>query len=258
MTTSTIVLSAISVMNILAIISVVFSQRRESSTRFAWILVLALIPVGGFILYLFFGHDYRRRERIEYSNAMLKETEEYISQQIEHTRNRQFADLSLKQMAHMNLVNAQAPLTSDNRVRIFNNGREKFDALLDDLRNARSYIHLLYFIFRTDELGKEILDILIERARAGLDVKVVYDSIGNLTVSGRHFRLLMRAGGHVFHYSPLFSGLVSANYRNHRKLAFVDGRIGYVGGMNIGLEYICGRGKQTPGATPICASRDRP
>ena len=246
MTTSTIILAVIHFLNILAIITVIFFQRKESSTRFAWLLVLALIPVGGFILYLFFGHDYRRRERLEYSEKLIEEADTHIRRQIEHTRGRQFSDLSFKQMAHMNLVQGQAPFTSDNSVKVFNHGREKFASLLADLRAAQSYIHFLYFIFRTDELGREILDILTEKARAGLDVKVVYDDIGNLAVSGRFFKQLKLAGGHVFRYSPLFTGLVSANYRNHRKLAIIDGRIGYIGGMNIGLEYVRGRGKLTP------------
>ena len=246
MTTSAVVLAVIHVLNILAIITVIFFQRKESSTRFAWILVLALIPVGGFILYLFFGHDYRRRERLEYSEAVIKEVDEYLEGQVEHTRSLEMADRSFPQMAHMNLINAHSPLSSDNSVRVFTNGRDKFDSLLEDLRQARNYIHLLYFIFRTDELGREILDILSEKARAGLDVKVVYDDIGNLSISGRAFQELRRAGGHVFRYSPLFTGLVSANYRNHRKLAIIDGRIGYIGGMNIGLEYVLGRGSLTP------------
>ena len=246
MTTSTIILTAIHVLNLAAIITVIFFQRKESATRFAWLLVLALIPVGGFILYMFFGHDYRRRERVQYSEAVIKEAEEHIRRQVEHTRARPFTDLSVRQMARMNLVQARAPLTGDNSVKVFNSGRDKFDSLLEDLRGARNYIHLLYFIFRTDELGREILGVLTEKALAGLDVKVVYDDIGNLAVSDKVFRPLKKAGGHVYRYSPLFTSLVSANYRNHRKLAVIDGRIGYIGGMNIGLEYVRGRGRLTP------------
>lgn len=90
------------------------------------------------------------------------------------------------------------------------------------------------------------MDILAEKAAAGLDVKVVYDDVGNLKVSGRGFKKLRQAGAHVFRYSPMFSSLVSANYRNHRKLAIIDGEIGYIGGMNIGCEYIKGRGRLAP------------
>ena len=246
MTTSTIVLSAVHVLNIAAIITVIFFQRKEPSTRFAWILVLSLFPVGGFVLYLFFGHDYRRKERIEYSEAATEEIHDYIERQIEHTHGTEFADQRFVQLARLNLVNNRAPLSNDNNVRIFNNGKDKFDSLLSDLRSARSYIHLLYFIFRTDELGEEILKVLTEKAEAGLDVKVVYDDLGNLAVSGKGFRKLRQAGGQVFRYSPMFTGMVSANYRNHRKLAIIDGQIGYIGGMNIGCEYVRGRGSLTP------------
>lgn len=246
MTTSTIVLAIIHVLNIAAIITVVFFQRKESSTRFAWILLLALFPVGGFLLYLFFGHDYRRRERIGYSEAATEEIQAYIDKQIEHTRGTRFADQRFVQLARLNLANGRAPLSDDNEVRIFNCGRDKFEALTADLKAAENYIHLLYFIFRTDGLGGEILDILTEKAEAGLDVRVVYDDIGNLAVSSRGFRRLQKAGGQVFRYSPMFTSLVSANYRNHRKLAIIDGRVGYIGGMNIGREYVEGRGRLSP------------
>ncbi len=246
MTTATILLTAVHVLNIAAIITVIFFQRKEASTRFAWILVLALFPVGGFILYLFFGHDYRRRERIEYSELATQEIKEYIDDQIRQTREPQFADMRFSQLAHLNLVNDHAPLSDDNQVRIFTDGREKFAALIEDLKAAKNYIHLLYFIFRTDALGEEILAILTEKAEAGLDVKVVYDDIGNLAVSRRGFKRLKKAGGQVFGYSPMFTSLVSANYRNHRKLAVIDGLVGYIGGMNIGCEYIEGRGQLRP------------
>lgn len=246
MSTSAIILAAIHVLNIAAIITVIFFQRKEASTRFAWIMVLALIPVGGFVLYLFFGHDYRRRERLRYSESATKEIQKYIEKQIEHTKGEEFADHRFRQLAHLNLVNDHAPVSNDNSVRIFNHGRDKFTALLEDLRTARHYIHLLYFIFRTDDLGEQILSVLTEKARAGLDVKVVYDDVGNLAVSGQNFERLKKAGGHVFRYSPMFTSFVSANYRNHRKLAIIDGRVGYIGGMNIGREYVEGRGKLIP------------
>ena len=246
MTTSTVVLAIIHVLNIVAIVTVIFFQRKESSTRFAWILVLSLIPIGGFILYLFFGHDYRRKERIEYSETATREIQDYVQNQLNHTLGQELADTYYFQLARMNLVNDQSPLSSDNDVRIFNQGRDTYEALLQDLRAASQYIHLLYFIFRTDELGLEILDILAEKAEAGLDVKLVYDDVGNLAVSNRGFKRLKKAGGHVFCYSPMFTSLVSANYRNHRKLAIIDGRVGYIGGMNVGCEYIHGRGRLTP------------
>lgn len=245
MTTSTVLLAAIHIFNIAAIITVIFFQRRESSTRFAWILVLVFLPIAGFFLYLLFGHSYVRKERLAYSEAAVKEIHHYRETQFEEADS---LDLERRyvQMVRLNLVNDSAPVTIDNSVRVYAGGEEKFRDLLEDIRNAEKHVHLLYFIFRTDETGHAILDLLAEKAARGVDVKVVYDSIGNLAVSDRGFKKLKNAGGSVFRYSPLISSFVSANYRNHRKLAVIDGNIGYIGGMNIGTEYIRGKKKLNP------------
>lgn len=246
MNTSTVILSLLHLLNIAAIIAVIFFQRKDSPTRFAWLMVLVFFPVGGFILYMLFGHNYARRERLQYSAEATRQLAGYVQMQLERSGDMDMADKRYVQLARMNLVNNGSVLTSDNDIRVFNNGKDKFAALMADIKNANEYIHLLYFIFRTDELGRELLDLLAEKAAAGLDVIVVYDDVGNVAVSGLGFRRLRKAGGRVYRYSPLLSGLVSANYRNHRKLAIIDGKIGYIGGMNVGREYVRGRGKLTP------------
>ena len=245
MTTSTIFLAGIHVLNLMAIITVIFFQRKESSTRFAWILVLAFIPVGGFVLYLLFGHSYVRKERLAYSESAVKEIHQYLETQLARADNLNM-DRRYVQMVRLNLVNDEAPLTDDNQVRVYTAGEEKFRDLMRDIEAAEKHVHLLYFIFRTDELGDAILDLLTRKAAQGVDVKVVYDDLGNAAVSSRGFRKLREAGGRVFRYSPLITSFVSANYRNHRKLAVIDGKIGYIGGMNIGTEYVKGKKKLVP------------
>ena len=245
MTTSTILLAAVHVLNIAAIITVIFFQRKESATRFAWLLVLVFLPVAGFFLYLLFGHSYVRKERFAFSESAVKEIHHYLQTQIYEAESLPL-ERRYVQMVRLNLVNDEAPVTDDNTVRVYTNGAEKFRDLLQDIRNAEKYVHLLYFIFRTDEIGNAILDLLAEKAARGVDVKVVYDSIGNVAVSARGFEKLRNAGGRVYRYSPLITSFVSANYRNHRKLAIIDGKVGYIGGMNIGTEYIEGKKKLTP------------
>lgn len=246
MTFSAVFFASAHLLNLAAIIVLVFFQRKEPSTRYTWILVFLLLPYLGVALYLLFGHNYARREQIQYSQEALREVDDIIASQIRNSDKMLFADKRFIKVAHMNLVNDHMRVTSNNKVRIFNNGADKFASLKQDIREAREYVHLLYFIFRTDELGREIIDLLTEKAEQGVDVKVVYDDIGNFAVSSLAFHKLRKAGGSVHRYSPIITSLFTANYRNHRKLALIDGKIGYVGGMNIGSEYIHGKGKLTP------------
>lgn len=245
MTTSAVLLAVIHILNITTIITVIFFQRKEAATRFAWILVLVFLPVAGFFLYMLFGHSYVRKERFAYSESAVKEIHQYLETQLQEADS---LDLERRyvQMVRLNLVNDEALVTNDNSVRVYAGGREKFHDLLEDIRHAKRHVHLLYFIFRTDGTGAAILELLAEKAAQGVDVKIVYDSIGNLAVSSKGFEKVKNAGGKVFRYSPLITSFVSANYRNHRKLAIIDGTIGYIGGMNIGTEYIEGKKKLAP------------
>lgn len=246
MTFSAVFFTSAHLLNLAAIIVLVFFQRKEPSTRYTWILIFLLLPYLGVILYLLLGHNYARREKIEFSKEAKQEVDDFLASQINNSHRMLFADKRFIKVAHMNLVNDRMRVTSNNKVHIFTNGAEKFESLMRDIREAREYVHLLYFIFRTDELGKQIIDLLTEKAEQGLDVKVVYDDIGNIAVSSLAFHKLRKAGGSVLRYSPLITSLFTANYRNHRKLALIDGKIGYIGGMNIGNEYIHGRGRLTP------------
>lgn len=233
-------------LNVIAIVLVIFFQNKEPATRFAWILVLVFVPLAGFILYMLFGHNYTRRERLQYTASLLKKVQEDFKQVIASTERMDFADKRFVQLARMNMVNDRARLSHNNSFEIFTSGADKFRRLIEDIQAAKEYVHLMYFIFRNDELGKSIIDLLVQKAKQGVDVKVVFDDLGSLTVSRKAFRELRRAGGKVFRYSPLITSLFSANYRNHSKIAVIDGRVGYIGGMNIGVEYIRGRGKLTP------------
>ena len=244
--TSTLVVALFYIATISAIITVAFARRREPATRFAWIVVLVFIPMVGIGLFLLFGRGYTRQERVKMSEETACEVQDYLDRQMESARYMDFASPRYIQLARMNISGAHSPLTADNSVEIFPAGEEKFRRLMEDIRNARCYIHMLYFIFRTDELGEELLDLLTQKAAEGLDVKLVYDDMGNIAVSRRGFKKLSEAGGRVFQYSPLVTSWFSANYRNHRKLVIIDDSIGYIGGMNVGAEYVKGRGKLTP------------
>lgn len=129
-----------------------------------------------------------------------------------------------------------------NDVKIFNNGKDKFDALIADLRAAENSINLQYYIFENDNIGREIREILMQKARAGVTVRVIYDHIGCLRVKRAFFKEMRRAGVQVYPFFrvsfPPFATRI--NWRNHRKIVVIDGKIGYIGGMNIADRYIDG------------------
>lgn len=119
-------------------------------------------------------------------------------------------------------------------------GRQKFEQLLRDLKNAKHHIHMQYYIFRHDELGQRILQVLEEKAKEGVEVRFLYDAIGSNRLFKKHMRPLAEAGGLSEVFFPSIFPLINPrlNFRNHRKIVVIDGNIGYVGGFNVGNEYL--------------------
>lgn len=145
-----------------------------------------------------------------------------------------------KDLIYMLLVNDSAVLTQDNHVDIFTDGNEKFEALMDDIRSAKDHVHLVYYIMRSDDLGNKLLSLLVSKAKEGVEVRVLYDAMGSRRLPRKFFRPLIEAGGKVSAFFPAIIPHLNlqVNYRNHRKLAIIDGKVGYIGGFNIGDEYL--------------------
>ncbi len=139
-----------------------------------------------------------------------------------------------KDHIYMNLINDRAVYTQNNDVMIFTDGRRKFDALLADIERAKDHVHIQYYIIHDDGLGTELIDTLTKKALEGVQVRVLYDHMGSRGISANFYDELKNAGGTVEVFFPHFH----LNYRNHRKLAIIDGEIGYVGGFNVGDEYL--------------------
>ena len=138
-------------------------------------------------------------------------------------------------LAHLHL-NSGNWITFNNKIEYFNNGKDKFEALVQDIRNAKEYIHLEYYIWRGDRLGSRLLDELTKKAAEGVEVRILYDGIGNSRLPKNFFDQFHAAGGYTAAFLPRF--VIRLNYRNHRKLAIIDGKVGYIGGFNIGDEYL--------------------
>ena len=246
-------LTGVALFSIACIVAVLFFERKNPASSLVWVLVLVFFPVAGFIFYLFLGSGYRVSKRKKYKLKAATDDlyNNYIIKHLNFGRSRVFMERHQNTSRLLTYLKNQGDgvFTDNNNADIFTHGTEMFARMMEDMRNAKSHIHVLFYIFRHDTLGREILSILEKKAEEGVQVRLVYDSVGTLMASDRIFRRLMRTGGQVQGFSPIFSSLNShlrLNYRNHRKVVVVDGLIGYVGGMNVGDEY---RGKD-PVLTP--------
>lgn len=224
---------------ILSIVGVVLSENRNPLKSLAWVTVLILLPVGGIILYIFFGRSIKNQRMISRRNKrrLLKdENPASGSGNISHLSadNRRLATIARSLSGSIYF--------SDNDLDIFFYGKEKFDSLKKDLLNAGKYIHIQYYIFEDDKIGQEIADILRQKASEGVKVRVIYDHIGSIHVRNRFFKEMTEAGIEVYPFFkvafPPFA--TRMNWRNHRKIVIIDGTIGYIGGMNIADRYIDG------------------
>ncbi|SNU03695.1 cardiolipin synthase [Prevotellaceae bacterium MN60] len=224
------------------IIHVIMDNRQPAKTM-AWALVIFFIPLVGIVFYLFFGINHRR-ERLVSQRSLDQLTKRSMLSFVEQEdfrvpeRHRQLVDLFINQ-------NMALPF-KDNQIDIITDGYAYIPELLKDIAEAQHHIHLELYIIEDDALGNLVADALIEKARSGVAVRLIYDDVGCWKVSHRFFNRMRDAGIEVSAFLPVhFPSFTSkANYRDHRKLIVIDGVIGYVGGMNIALRYVKGTGQQ--------------
>lgn len=242
-----IILIALTVLYTLMVIAIVYTvlhERRDPTKAVSWIAVVVALPVVGLVAFLFFGQNYRKQKI--FSRKELKDLsvfEEISERQINTLSRINSSNItSNKDIITLLLNNSKSLLTQNNLLSILNNGDSTFSAMISDLKNAQSSIHMEYYIFVNDTLGGEIADILMERAKAGVEVRLIYDDVGSWHLKGSFINKLRKAGVHVQCFMPVvFPWLTSkVNYRNHRKIVVIDGAIGYTGGLNIADRYLHG------------------
>lgn len=222
-----------------AMIKVLMDNRQPAKTM-AWVLVLSFMPIVGIILYFFLGQN-TRKERMISQRSLDQLTKRSM---LEFAEQR---DLRLPKSyrALIKLFTNQSlslPF-KDNEVDICTDGYQFFLSLLRDIGTAEHHIHLDTYIIEDDPLGNLIADVLIDKARQGVEVRLVYDDMGCWKTRNRFFERMREGGVDTRSFMPVkflsfFSSKV--NYRNHRKLCIIDGRVGYIGGMNIALRYVKG------------------
>ncbi|PIC99675.1 MULTISPECIES: cardiolipin synthase [unclassified Sporosarcina] len=233
------------IINIFLAIALIFLERRDPTSTWAWLLVLFFIPILGFIIYLLLGRQLRQKHLFRWEGRSKIGIEKLINYQLEAIENETFEFLKTDteeydDMIYLHLRNNHSVLTQDNDVQVYTDGRDKFDALLEDLEHARDHIHIQYYIFRLDGIGKQIEEILINKAKSGVKVRMLFDDIGSRGLHVKNFNELIESGGEVAAFFPALLPLINPrlNYRNHRKIVIIDGRIGYIGGFNVGDEYL--------------------
>lgn len=236
------------ILNFALVCFVLFAERKESSRRASWLLALLFLPGVGAVLYILAsGHFFTSTKRMQTTRQELNQLlNPYLNQQLAYfeTNKKDFKNdilLKYEDIVKMNLRSAKSGITFTETIDVYTKGIDMFNALCEDLQNAKKAIYMQFFIFHNDKIGTKILDILCEKAKQGVDVRLLYDDVGSILTPISFFNKLDKAGGKSVPFFPvrLFTPL-TLNFRNHRKNVIIDGEIGYFGGVNVGDEYIEG------------------
>ena len=235
------------IITIVFMVILVIQQRGDPMKTIAWLMVVTFVPLLGIVLYFFFGKNYRKEKIFSRKELADSKQMKMLAQYQPGDKHNAayFPDEAVAAKEHIikMLYNSdKALLTEHNRVKILVNGKDTFEQIIAELEKAEKHIHLEYYIIDDDRIGNEIRRILIRKAREGVEVRVIYDDIGCWSLSDEYILSLKIAGVHIFPFMPVrfpyFTNKI--NFRNHRKIIVVDGKVGFVGGMNIADRYISG------------------
>lgn len=228
--------SLVIVLNLIFIILLIFFERKDPTTTWAWLLILTLIPVLGFVLYLFFGltpkkHKiYQRKQETDESGQYRKK---YFDINFKEQQ-KGFGHLE-QSIMRLGFHNELPAAIGYNQLKIYSSGQEKFADLFQDLKEAKNFIHVNYYIINDDQLGNKFMRLLSQKAAEGVEVRLIYDKIGSKNISRYSIFSLEDSGAEVAPFAPF---VLDINYRNHRKNVIIDSQIGYLGGINVGDEYL--------------------
>ncbi len=235
------VVSMLFTLSVLFIAFLIFMENRHPTRTLTWLVVLGSFPVLGFIFYMLFGRNVRKR-RLFYKKALM---DRQTAQKIEGERSYTEEEMLSLGDGHRTMFQlatniGRSPISFSTDTEVLTDGEETFSKILEELEKATHHIHLVYYIVRHDEIGTKIKDVLIEKAKSGVNVRFLYDAVGSWTLSKKYIRDLRDAGVETIPFSPVrlpfFNNKI--NFRNHRKIIVIDGTVGFVGGLNVGDEYL--------------------
>lgn len=237
--------SMLFVVNLVIAFTIIFLERKNPSATLAWIMILFLLPVAGIIFYFLFSQNIARKKIFRLTRYEEEVIDGSLHQQMKEIEEGRFRFSNgearkWKDMIHLNELYGQAYYSQNNKITIMTSGRHKFRMLLRDIENATSSINIMYFIIKNDAVGRRFLAALTKKAREGVEVRLLLDAMGCRQINDRVLQDFIAAGGKRAYFFPpklkIFN--IRFNYRNHRKLAVIDGEVGYIGGFNIAREYL--------------------
>lgn len=221
--------------------AVFFMEHRRPAQMTAWLLLSFVFPFIGFAAYLLLGKKYLRSRKLD---RYKQETSRFACEMSKPAASA--ADVGNKELEQQDKLFKMLtrmtpfPITSRNKTKVLTDGRDTFESILEELEAAQRHIHLDYYTIRDDGIGTRFLEVLVRKAKLGVEVRVLYDGIGSLHLGEPYLRRLKEAGASYSCFLPPRVALCDRklNYRNHRKIVVVDGIVGFVGGINIGDEYL--------------------
>jgi cardiolipin synthase len=225
----------------------IIMEKRSPYKTAAWIMALILLPVFGVVFYLFFGQEFRKQKL--FSRKGIKSLGQFRKLSVKQLRQfkKAFSNLDEKILEKENLIrlllnNSNALLTTGNKIKLLETPAITFDAIFTAIKKARHHIHLEYYIFSNDKIGNRLKNLLIEKAREGVQVRVIIDDVGSWGLRKKVLEDIRHSGIEIYSFMEVrFPRLTSkVNYRNHRKIIVIDGQTGFTGGVNIADRYLDG------------------
>ena len=222
-------------------------RRHDPIKTLAWTVVLLLVPYVGIIFYLFFGQNYRKRKifsRKGLADYSIKR--DIANSELEQLSNNSYPfDSELQQfrkLIYQNLSNSYSLIDYNTNIEFFFNGKEALDAMYAEIEKAQHHIHLQTYILENDRVGQRFTELLKQKAKSGLEVRVMFDGVGSIKLKKKFIKELEEASIEVLEFSPVkfYLPYRTLNYRNHRKILIVDGKVGFIGGVNIADRYYYG------------------
>ena len=226
----------------LAVMATILLENRNVNKSFSYIFLLVFFPIIGLVVFYYFGRDYRKRYQLRFREILRQHSIQGLEKELTNA-NQQVLSYLQKQfpgtskVAVMLLKAKNSLALAGNQVELLINGEEKFPAFFDAIREARHHIHIEYYIMTFDDVGQQLLELLKQKSQEGVEVKVIADGVGSKNL--KKFRKAFQRHHIEFAvYMPVtFTNLASPNYRNHRKILVVDGKVGFVGGLNLDDRY---------------------
>lgn len=241
------IINIVYLLTVIFIATLIVLENRSPIKTISWVLVLILLPFAGIIIYLFFGQEYRKkkmfsRKGLHDLEKLRKLTQSQLDQLPKNYLTLSGPVYEKRRLMNLLLANSNALVSDDNRIRILKNGEQAFPAMFQAIEEARHHIHLEFYIVDDDIIGNQLREMLIRKAMSGVEVRFIYDDVGSWKLSKKYIRSLREAGVKIDCFIKVRFPLLTSkvNYRNHRKIIVVDGKVAFIGGLNIADRYLNG------------------